>query len=97
MKTLIFFSKFLIAIGIVLLIATPVIWGVKGASKGWSATQVLVMKTDPVTEMEFPDWEKKLVLGVDFLAAGILAGLGAFGAGLLAGRIAVRKPKPHAG
>lgn len=93
MKPLAVFSKILIVLGILLLVATPVIWGAKGASKGWSATQVLVMKIDPVTEMEIPDWQPRLVLGVDFLGAGVLAGLGAFGAGLVFRKIAGRKGK----
>lgn len=59
---------------IALLLAVVVIgaWVFTGADMGWSKTEVAVMKVDPVTEIEFPDWEKRLVLGVDFLVLGLI-------------------------
>lgn len=65
-------KKFLCVFGILLAMAVLAAWGATGADTGWSKTQVQVMKIDPVTELEFPDWEKRLVLGVDFLVVGLL-------------------------
>jgi hypothetical protein len=84
-------SKFLVILGILVLLAVPVTWGLKGASTGWSATRVQTIQIDPVTEMEFPTWETRLVLGIDFLGAGIFGGLVLFGAGLVLGKVASRR------
>jgi hypothetical protein len=84
-------SKFFIIFGIFVLVAVPLIWGLKGASRGWSATRVMTIHIDPVTEMEFPKWENRLVLGIDFLGAGIFGGLLFLGAGLALQKAACRR------
>lgn len=53
-----------------ILAATLVWWVSAGAHTGWSKTSVANMKTDEVTGIDYPVWEKRFVPGVDFLAAG---------------------------
>ncbi len=66
MRSLLLILALLLAVGVV------GSWVATGADMGWSKTEVAVMKVDPVTEIEFPDWQKRLVLGVDFLVFGML-------------------------
>ena len=83
-------KKFLYILSFFCLLVVSGAWVTTGSHIGWSATQVQVMKTDPVTEMEYPVWEPRLVLGVDFL------GLGLLGCGVLAGiAFFVPKKKSH--
>jgi hypothetical protein len=41
------------------------------------------MKVDPVTQLDYPETERKFVPGVDFVAAGIAVALVLFGASFL--------------
>lgn len=59
----------LAALGIALVGA--VFWLFGGPHLGWTKTQVAVARKDPVTEIEFVEWQKNFVPGVDFLG-GIL-------------------------
>lgn len=74
-----------------LLLAIGVIafWAASGADRGWTKTTVPVQKLDPITEIEFVEYEKRFVPGVDFLIAGIGASIFLFGTSFL-----FRKPKP---
>ena len=52
-------------------------WLAGGRNLGWTKTSVKHTEKDPVTEIEFPVFEKKFVPGVDFLgvvlvSAGVL-------------------------
>lgn len=59
------------------LAGTLITWALLGGRWGWSQTQVPVQKIDPITEIEFTEYEPRFVPGVDFLGAGI-AGAFAF-------------------
>lgn len=64
----------------ILLLVTALGWWWKaGSHKGWTKTSVQVWKYDEITEITYPETVKRLVPGVDFLAAA------AVGAGLLGG------------
>ena len=53
-----------------------VFWFFGGPNLGWTKTRVPVAKLDPVTEIEFTEWEKRFVPGVDFVAGALgLAGI----------------------
>ncbi|MGE3311442.1 MAG: hypothetical protein AB7O66_15855, partial [Limisphaerales bacterium] len=47
-----------------------------GPNLGWTKTSVAVSRVDPVTELEFVEWQKNFVPGLDFLGGvGALAGV----------------------
>lgn len=54
-------------------------WFFGGPNLGWTKTSVPIIRQDPVTELEYTEWQKNFVPGVDFLA------LCAFGSALIAG------------
>jgi hypothetical protein len=68
-------KKLLAIFSIICAIAVVGAWVATGADLGWSKTQVEVMETDPVTEIEFPVWKDQIVFGVDFLIAGLAGSL----------------------
>jgi hypothetical protein len=72
-------KKFLIILTLLCFVSIVGAWVSTGSHVGWSSTQVQVMKTDPVTELEFPEWEPRITLGLDFLGLG-LAGCAILGA-----------------
>lgn len=43
-------------------------WFFGGPNLGWTKTRVAVTRQDPVTEMEYIEWQRNFVPGVDFLA-----------------------------
>lgn len=79
-----YFGIGLLVLAVLGLVAVGGAWVATGAHWGWTATQVKVMRVDPVTELEYPEWEKKLVLGVDFLGAGVAGCVLLGGAGFFA-------------
>ncbi|MGE4182456.1 MAG: hypothetical protein AB7J34_21730 [Limisphaerales bacterium] len=53
-----------------------VFWLFGGPNLGWTKTSVAVSRVDPVTELEFVEWQKNFVPGLDFLGGvGALAGV----------------------
>ena len=53
-----------------------VFWFFGGPNLGWTKTRVPVAKLDPVTEIEFTEYEERFVPGVDFVAGTLgLAGV----------------------
>jgi len=47
-------------------------WAALGAHRGWTMTAVPIKKTDPITEIEFVEYDHRFVPGVDFLGAGLI-------------------------
>lgn len=78
--------RLLIIIGTVCLLAVVVTWFSLGADRGWSKTLVPVAKVDPVTELEFTEYEKRFVPGLDFLIAGSAGSLFLVALGLFLGK-----------
>lgn len=66
-------------IAAIVLLAALVWWWRAGSHTGWTKTSVQVWKYDEITEISYPETEKRFVPGVDFLAAS------AAGAAILAG------------
>ncbi len=63
-----------------------VFWLFGGPNLGWTKNSVPVSRQDPVTELEYVEWQRNFVPGLDFLAGcAALAGL-VFAASWLAGR-----------
>ncbi len=61
--------------GSILVLAVVLAWVAAGCHQGWTMTQVAVMQVDPITEIEFPSWEKRFVPGYDFLFSGVFLGV----------------------
>lgn len=47
-------------------------WAGLGADRGWTKTSIAIKKVDPVTEIEFVEYQPGFRPGVDFLVAGLL-------------------------
>ncbi len=82
-------------IAAVILLAAVVWWWRAGAHKGWTKTSVRIWKYDEITEISYPENEKRFVPGVDFLAAGGVTSALLAGAAFFFGRNKHNKPKPH--
>jgi hypothetical protein len=63
-------------LALLVLLAGLGFWLSAGRHTGWSQNQVPVKKKDPITEIEFEEYEKRYVPGVDFLA-GVFGAAGA--------------------
>lgn len=79
-------SRVFLLCGVACLLAVIITWFSLGADRGWSKTMVPVHKIDPVTELEFTEYEKRFVPGVDFLIAGSAGSLFLVALGLFLGR-----------
>jgi len=75
-------------LALLLLVAAAATWLATGANRGWSKTSVPVAKKDPVTELEYQEFEKRFAPGVDFLGAALL------GAAVLGGASFLFRKKP---
>lgn len=54
----------------VLLLASALLWWWHaGSNMGWTKTSVQIWKFDEITEISYPETEKRFVPGVDLLAA----------------------------
>ena len=62
-----------------LVVLSLALWFFGGPNLGWTKTSVPIPKTDPITQQQYQEWEKRFVPGVDFLGAIFLV------AGLLVG------------
>ena len=68
-------------------------WASLGADRGWTKTSVAHTKVDPITEIEFVEYENRFVPGVDFLAAGLAGSAALFAFTLLLSKFQTkRKP-----
>lgn len=76
-----------------ILIVAVVFWLFGGPNLGWTKTTVAVMKKDPVTEIEYQEWQKNFVPGVDFLAGCAAAAAMVFAASWLLKSRATPNPR----
>ncbi len=61
--------------GVLLALGVFSFWAAKGYNDGWTKNEVPVTRLDPVTEIEYVEYEKRFVPGLEFLGAGVFAGL----------------------
>ena len=54
-------------------------WAAAGFNTGWTKDQVAIKKIDEVTGIEFVEYKKHFVPGLEFLVAGVGFGLGVIG------------------
>ena len=62
-------------------------WILLGAHLGWTQTALPIKKVDPITAIEFTDYESGFVAGVDFLAGGLLVASAIFTLSLAAAKL----------
>lgn len=72
-------------------VVTLALWFFGGPNFGWTKTRVPVTVKDELTGLEGVNWEKRFLPGLDFLGAGLAAGLVLWTAGF-----AFRKPASSA-
>ena len=65
-------------LAVIALAGTLLTWALLGGRLGWSQTAIPTKKVDPITEIEFTEYESRFVPGVDFLGAGIAGGVALF-------------------
>lgn len=72
--------------GVLLALFVVCFWAAKGYNPGWTKNQVRVDKLDEITGIVYPTYEDRFVPGVDYLSAGIFAGLVLFSVTFLPAR-----------
>ena len=55
---------------LVIFVAVIAWWAASGRHTGWSRNQVPVTKTDEVTGIEYVEYQKRFVPGIDMIAVG---------------------------
>jgi hypothetical protein len=63
-----------------LILTSTVFWISTGSHTGFSKDRVEISKVDPITQIEYVDYEERFVLGVEYLT--LAYGLGIIGFGL---------------
>ncbi len=66
-------------LSVILLVTALGWWWKAGSNKGWAKTSVQVWKYDEITEIKYPETEKRFVPGVDLLAGAAAVSLGLAG------------------
>ncbi|GAB4242373.1 MAG: hypothetical protein OHK005_06170 [Candidatus Methylacidiphilales bacterium] len=77
----------LLAVAALIELAVLASWFLLGAHTGWTQTKLPHTQIDPVTEIEFVQYQDGFRPGLDFLVAGLLLGSGLAAAALLFPRI----------
>lgn len=65
--------------GALLALAVFAYWAAAGGNRGWTKDQVAITKTDDVTGIEYVEYQKHFLPGVEFLTLGVGAGLALIG------------------
>jgi TRAP-type C4-dicarboxylate transport system permease small subunit len=61
-------------------------WFSTGSHTGWSKNRVEVSKTDPITEIEYIEYEDRFVMGVEYLGLATASALALAALSLFVGR-----------
>lgn len=80
-------------LAIVSALAVVTAWVALGANTGWTKTSIASTKVDPITEIEFTEYQNGFVPGIDFLGAGLIGSAAIFGFGYLISLLAAKKNK----
>lgn len=70
------------AFALFLLLGTAGLWFALSGTLGWTKTSIAETKTDPVTEIEYVEYQKGFVPGIEFLGLGVGAAVILFAATL---------------
>ena len=65
---------------LVLILVSTVFWISTGSHTGFSKDRVEIQQVDPITQIEYVDYEERFVLGVEYLV--LACGLGVTSLGL---------------
>ena len=63
----------------VLILASTAFWISTGSHTGFSKDRVEIPQVDPITQIEYVDYEERYVMGVEFLALAYGLGVTSFG------------------
>ena len=66
-------------LALVLILASTVFWISTGSHTGFSKNRVEIPQVDPITQIEYVDYEERFVLGVEYLALAYGLGVISFG------------------
>ena len=67
-------------LALVLILVSSALWVSTGSHIGFSKDRVEIPQVDPITQIEYVDYEERFVMGVEFLA--LACGLGVISFGL---------------
>jgi hypothetical protein len=66
-------------LALVLILTSTAFWISTGSHTGFSKNRVEVPQVDPITQIEYVDYEERFVLGVEYLALAYGLGVTSFG------------------
>jgi hypothetical protein len=66
-------------LALVLILTSTVFWISTGSHTGFSKNRVEIPQVDPITQIEYVDYEERFVLGVEYLALAYGLGVTSFG------------------
>lgn len=84
-------KRFFYVLAVVSALAVITAWVALGSHTGWTKTKVATVKVDPVTEIEFTEYQEGFVPGIDFLGAGLIGSAALFGFGFLLSKLTHKK------
>ena len=73
------FRSILRILALVLILVSTAFWISTGSHTGFSKDRVEIPQVDPITQIEYVDYEERFVLGVEFLALAYVVGVTSFG------------------
>ena len=66
-------------LALILILVSTIFWISTGSHTGFSKDRVEIPQVDPITQIEYVDYEERFVLGVEFLALAYVLGVTSFG------------------
>ena len=66
-------------VALVLILVSTALWFSTGSHIGFSKDRVEIPQLDPITQIEYVDYEERFVMGVEFLALAYGLGVTSFG------------------
>ena len=73
------FRLILRVLSLVLILTSAAFWISTGSHTGFSKDRVEIPQVDPITQIEYVDYEERFVLGVEYLALACGLGVTSFG------------------
>jgi len=73
-------------LALLIILGSSAFWVSTGSHTGFSKNRVEIPQVDPITQIEYVDYEERFVMGVEFLALAYGAALASFGLSFAFGR-----------